>query len=140
MPPSKRKRAQSVPSEESDSDESSPRIAQSNSDDDEMDFDISSALTGRKPRRDGSKPASTVDDDEEDDDDLAMFLKDTIAKRDVKEGTQVIKKAKKGKGKVAKGEVGGGSFQSMGAFQWYFSLARRSNIYPQAFTRHFSAL
>ncbi|KAF6762983.1 ATP-dependent RNA helicase DBP10 [Ephemerocybe angulata] len=110
MPPIRRKRAPSVSSSEADyeSDDSIERVEQS---DDEMDvdFDISSALTGKKPKR----PKAAQFDEEEDDDDLGDFLKNTIAKRDVKEGTQVIKKAK-GKGKVEKGEVGGGSFQSMG--------------------------
>lgn len=80
------------------------------SDDDEMDMDISSALAGKRRKT----VASVQDDDDDDDDDLAKFLKDTITKRDVKGGTQALKRAK-GKGKVAKGEVGGGSFQSMGA-------------------------
>lgn len=77
--------------------------------DDEMDMDISSALAGKRRK----VRTSAQDDEGEDDEDLAKFLKDSMAKRDVKEGTQVLKKAK-GKGKVGKGEVGGGSFQSMG--------------------------
>lgn len=71
--------------------------------DDEI--DISSALAGKKPK---IAPAT-----EDSDDDLRDFLHETISRRDVKTGTDVVKKAK-GKGKIAKGEVGGGSFQSMG--------------------------
>ena len=111
MPPSKRPRAVSVSSSEVEwaSDGSIEMVDLS--DDDEMDMDISSALAGKRRK---VQAFSQDDIDLEDDEDLAKFLKDSIAKRDVKGGTQVLKKAK-GKGKVAKGEVGGGSFQSMGA-------------------------
>jgi ATP-dependent RNA helicase DDX54/DBP10 len=68
--------------------------------------DISSALTGKRAKG---------PEDEEDDDELADFLRASIAKRSMKEGTRIVKKSK-GKQKVTKGEVGGGSFQSMGAF------------------------
>lgn len=67
--------------------------------------DIFAALTGQKKRR--------ISESEDDDEDLQDIIRQATAKRDVKEGTQVIKKAK-GKTKIAKGEVGGGSFQSMG--------------------------
>ncbi|PPQ67308.1 hypothetical protein CVT25_005892 [Psilocybe cyanescens] len=70
----------------------------------EADVDISSALMGKRPKL-------TVDAQE--DDDLAEFLQASIAKRSIKEGTEILKKSK-GKSKLAKGEVGGGSFQSMG--------------------------
>lgn len=73
---------------------------------DDMDIDISSALVGKRP-----KLTQPIDD--EDDEGLADFLQASIAKRSVKEGTQVLKSAK-GKAKMTKGEVGGGSFQSMG--------------------------
>lgn len=112
MPPTKRRRAESVSSSEGgyESDNSIEMAGISDDDDEmDMDMDISSALTGKRRK----VQASTQDDDAEDDEDLAKFLKDSMAKRDVKEGTQVLKKAK-GKGKVGKGEVGGGSFQSMG--------------------------
>jgi ATP-dependent RNA helicase DDX54/DBP10 len=107
MPPVKRKRSESVSSEEWESDNGGSSSAGELSDDD---MDISSALTGKRPRR---EPRPVDDIDDEDDEDLNNFIKATISKRDVKEGTQVVKKAK-GKAKVAKGEVGGGSFQSMG--------------------------
>ncbi|KAH9485411.1 ATP-dependent RNA helicase DBP10 [Psilocybe cubensis] len=67
------------------------------------DVDISSALTGKRPKL----------TDNTDDDDLSSFLQASIAKRSMKEGTAVMKKSK-GKSNLAKGEVGGGSFQSMG--------------------------
>ncbi|KAI0819998.1 ATP-dependent RNA helicase DBP10 [Trametes gibbosa] len=79
----------------------------------EDDMDISSALTGKRPR---VTPRITSLA-EEDDDDLQEFIRESIAKRDVKEGTELLKKTK-GKSKIAKGEVGGGSFQSMGLFPW----------------------
>ena len=60
--------------------------------------DISSALVGMP----------NYDEDDED------FIRESMMKHNIKTGTEVIKKAK-GK-KVTKGEVGGGSFQSMGAF------------------------
>jgi hypothetical protein len=69
------------------------------------DIDISSALTGKKAR---VIPAA-----EDSDDDFQKFLHESISKRDIKNGTEVVKKTK-GKGKITKGEVGGGSFQSMG--------------------------
>ncbi|GLB37444.1 putative DBP10CT (NUC160) domain containing protein [Lyophyllum shimeji] len=73
------------------------------SSDDEI--DISHALSGKKAKV--ARPSDSSDDD------LQDFLQETVAKRNIKSGTEVIKKAK-GKGKIAKGEVGGGSFQSMG--------------------------
>ncbi|TFK21967.1 ATP-dependent RNA helicase DBP10 [Coprinopsis marcescibilis] len=97
----KRKRAASVASS-SESEDDSFELVSAGSDDE---MDISSALTGNAPK---SRP---VEDD--DDEDLANFIKNSIAKRDIKHGTQVVKNAK-GKAKVGKGEVGGGSFQSMG--------------------------
>ncbi|EAU91218.1 ATP-dependent RNA helicase DBP10 [Coprinopsis cinerea okayama7 len=102
---SKRKRAASISSEDDDSFE----IVSAGSDDD-MDMDISSALTGKASKK---KAKSDNELHEEDDEDLANFIKTSITKRDVKQGAQVIKQAK-GKAGVAKGEVGGGSFQSMG--------------------------
>lgn len=53
---------------------------------------------------------------EKDNEDSEMeFIQDAIAKRNVKDGTELLKKTSKVKGKgKAKGEVGGGSFQSMG--------------------------
>ena len=72
------------------------------------DTDIAAALVPKRARRELS------DDDGTDDDALRDFIQASISKRDVKAGTLVVKNAK-GKAKVAKGEVGGGSFQSMGA-------------------------
>lgn len=65
--------------------------------------DISSALVGKRQR------LSLTDEHQ----DISEFLQSSILKRDIKGGTKVIKNAK-GKAKLAKGEVGGGSFQSMG--------------------------
>ncbi|KAG6869119.1 hypothetical protein C0993_001684 [Termitomyces sp. T159_Od127] len=79
-----------------------PSLLVSESSDDEI--DISNALSGKK-----AKIATEASDD----DDFNDFLQHATAKRHVKGGTEVVKQAK-GKGKVVKGEVGGGSFQSMG--------------------------
>jgi ATP-dependent RNA helicase DDX54/DBP10 len=53
---------------------------------------------------------------EKDNEDSEMeFIQDGIVKRNIKDGTELLKKTSKVKGKgKAKGEVGGGSFQSMG--------------------------
>lgn len=85
--------------------EVSASFEQAQSDDE---IDISSALTGKK--------AKLARNTEESDDDFNEFLQESIAKRDIKGGTEVVKKAK-GKGKIVKGELGGGSFQSMG--EWF---------------------
>ena len=86
---------------------------ESDDDDDEVaiehnehDVDISSALTTKKPK-------NTQSEEDEDEDGLANFIRSSIAKRSMKEGTKIVKKSK-GKEKMARGEVGGGSFQSMG--------------------------
>ncbi|KAF9012354.1 ATP-dependent RNA helicase DBP10 [Cyathus striatus] len=93
----KRKRASSIGSN------TSLQLSSSHSDDE---LDISSALTGKKRK-------VTREDFDEDDDELNDFIKKSIAKRDVKDGAQMVKKVK-GKSKLSKGEIGGGSFQSMG--------------------------
>jgi len=62
----------------------------------------------------------------DDDDALEEMIRDSIAKRDKKAGTEILKKVK-GKNKLVKGEVGGGSFQSMGmSFQHSFFLFCKS--------------
>ena len=111
MPPVKRKRTQEEGEDNIDFDYSS-LDEQSDSD-----IDISSALVGKKPRLDRKHPAKGEDKDDEDDDDaLQNIIRESIAKRNVKGGTELLKKTK-GKTKIVKGEVGGGSFQSMGAFK-----------------------
>ncbi|KAF5370890.1 hypothetical protein D9758_002031 [Tetrapyrgos nigripes] len=84
-------------------------------DEDDGDIDISSALTSKKPR-----VAAESDEDEE----LGAFLQESIVKRNIKEGTELLKKTR-GKTKLTKGEVGGGSFQSMGLHP---SLLRSLNL------------
>lgn len=96
---SKRKRASL--SEDSDAFRSSPWAAGKSEE-----VDISSALTGKRQK---------VDVQVADDEELMKFIQSSIAKRSVKEGTQVLKNSK-GKSKATRGEVGGGSFQSMGVF------------------------
>jgi len=81
--------------------------------DDDREPDIFAALTGQKKRRISRSEEQILRESEDDDEDLQEIIRQATAKRDVKEGTQVVKKAK-GKTKITKGEVGGGSFQSMG--------------------------
>ena len=75
--------------------------------------DIFAALTGKKKRRISGPGGQILGESEDDDEDLQEIIRQATAKRDVKEGTQVVKNTK-GKSKITKGEVGGGSFQSMG--------------------------
>ena len=80
----------------------------------DIEVDISSALTGKKKAQ--RLDYHTDEEDNEDDfEELEGLIKESVLKRDRKEGTKLLKKTK-GKTKIAKGEVGGGSFQSMGAF------------------------
>ena len=102
MVSSKRRREQSFDSEANFS------VAHGSSEDE---IDISSALTAKRPKV-SAKADALEADRSDDDDDLQDFIRESIAKRDVKEGTELLKKTK-GK-KIVKGEVGGGSFQSMG--------------------------
>ena len=75
--------------------------------------DIFAALTGKKKRRISGFEDQALEASEDDEEDLQEIIRQATAKRDAKEGTQVVKKVK-GKAKITKGEVGGGSFQSMG--------------------------
>ena len=83
------------------------------------DVDISSVLTGKKSKKskhrapEVSEELEGVDDANTDDEGLGELIKGSISKRNIKGGTELLKKTK-GKAKIAKGEVGGGSFQSMG--------------------------
>ena len=80
---------------------------------DDQEPDIFAVLTGQKKRRISGSEEQIVGESEDDDEDLQEIIRQATTKRDVKEGTQVVKKVK-GKTKITKGEVGGGSFQSMG--------------------------
>jgi ATP-dependent RNA helicase DDX54/DBP10 len=84
-------------------------------------IDISSALTGKKRKL--SQRTEELEDD--DDKDFSRFVQQSIAKRNMKTGTQVVKSIK-GNKKVVKGEVGGGSFQSMGGS--FVQLLRRRSV------------
>lgn len=104
----KRKRADPSDDEADCSDYS---IVRAISDDE---IDISSALVGNKSRNAGREKQPEADSDSSDGD-LQQMIQESIAKRNVKGGTDVLKRTK-GKAKMTKGEVGGGSFQSMGTF------------------------
>lgn len=117
----KRKRGPAHEEEEPSSDFSVVPQDDSDFSGSEDSVDISTALAGNKKRKTSTKQkprtgASAIADDGGDDDDVLQdIIRDSMAKRDVKEGTEVMKKTK-GKNKLVKGEIGGGSFQSMGAY------------------------
>lgn len=120
----KRKRAPAQEEEEPSSDFSVVPQDDSDFSGSEDSVDISTALAGNKKRKTSTKQkpragASAIAGDGGDDDDVLQdIIRDSMAKRDVKEGTEVMKKTK-GKNKLVKGEIGGGSFQSMGACQMF---------------------
>ncbi|KAH8827988.1 P-loop containing nucleoside triphosphate hydrolase protein [Flagelloscypha sp. PMI_526] len=66
--------------------------------------DIADVLVSKRPR---------FESDDGSEDELDDIINSSIVQRNVKQGTSVLKHAK-GKAKIQKGEVGGGSFQSMG--------------------------
>ena len=85
-------------------------------------FDISSALTQRKSGLQKNRgPLAPREDDIDDDTDLEDMIRNSISRRNVKDGTELLKNTK-GKKKLTKGEVGGGSFQSMGTTVLSLSL------------------
>ncbi|KAF8588660.1 ATP-dependent RNA helicase DBP10 [Ramaria rubella] len=96
MPPVKRRRTSELVRESSSEPSEIVEVPVSDGE-----VDISSTLISRKPQ--------DVEGDDDDDD----FIRNTMAKHNVKSGTDILKKTK-GKNKITKGEVGGGSFQSMG--------------------------
>ncbi|KAL5524046.1 hypothetical protein ACEPAG_8219 [Sanghuangporus baumii] len=106
-----------IPKRKYSSDESDSEASASSShhvpSDDEV--DITSALTGNKKSKTSDKSYDHGLEVENDDDyeELEALIKKSVAKRDKKEGTKLLKQTK-GKTKFSKGEVGGGSFQSMG--------------------------
>lgn len=101
MAPLKRKRTTGTTQEEESEDSVFSEVPLSDGE-----VDISSTLTSRKRLQ--------VDGEDDDED----FIRETMAKHNVRSGTEIIKKTK-GKNKIAKGEVGGGSFQSMGVSTSY---------------------
>ena len=93
--------------DESDAESSSSSRASSyggQSEDDEI--DIANALSGKKP-------VAEENDAGDDFEELEKLIKSSVAMRDKKEGTRLLKQTK-GKKKISKGEIGGGSFQSLG--------------------------
>ena len=99
--------------------------------DDDQEPDVFAALTGQKKMRISAAKEQTSEDDDED---LQEIIRQATTKRDVKEGTQVVKKTK-GKTKITKGEVGGGSFQSMGEGNLpYRRLSAESKSPTQVYT------
>lgn len=82
----------------------------------EDEVDIFSQLAGGEASSShvGKAKIARDESDEDGDEALEAIIQESIAKRNVKKGTEVLKQTK-GKTKIAKGEVGGGSFQSMGA-------------------------
>jgi ATP-dependent RNA helicase DDX54/DBP10 len=84
--------------------------------DDEFNVDISRALTGKRPRK---GPVENVPDD---DDGIEELIHNSITKRNMKGGTEMLKKIKS-KGK-SKGDIGGGSFQNMGMCSYSMMIVR----------------
>jgi ATP-dependent RNA helicase DDX54/DBP10 len=76
-------------------------------------FDIFPTLT-RHTKGNGPLPP---EDDVDDDTELEEMIRRSITRRNVKAGTEFLKSTK-GKKRLTKGEVGGGSFQSMGTSTW----------------------
>ncbi|KZT28987.1 DEAD-domain-containing protein [Neolentinus lepideus HHB14362 ss-1] len=83
--------------------------------DSDGEIDIASALVGKRQKTAPQNEEGEYDED--DDEHLQDIIRESIAKRDKKGGTEVLKQVK-GKNKMVKGEVGGGSFQSMGLYPW----------------------
>ncbi|GJE95478.1 ATP-dependent RNA helicase [Phanerochaete sordida] len=118
MAPQKRKRD----ADDAEDDWSDVELVAQDASDSDSDIDISSALTGKKRRKDsssrGPRPAAANPaEDDETEEGLQEIIRESIAKRNTKDGTELLKKTK-GKAKIVKGEVGGGSFQSMGLYPW----------------------
>ena len=80
-------------------------------------FDLSSTLTRKPLSKKGKGPLISRKDDVDDDTELEEMIRRSITRRNVKDGTEVLKNTK-GKKRLTKGEVGGGSFQSMGTSTW----------------------
>lgn len=78
----------------------------------EDELDIFSSLTGakKKKQKETAKEEQSSQEDGDDDDEV---IRESMAKKRAKDGTELLKKMK-GKTKMVKGEIGGGSFQSMG--------------------------
>lgn len=71
----------------------------------------------------------------EEEENEAALIRESIAKRNIRDGKELLKKTSKVKGKgKAKGEMGGGSFQSMGVFFSFSSPSqtdkRASGLHP----------
>lgn len=79
------------------------------------DVDISSVLAGKR-RKTESTATENMDED------LGDLIHTSVTQRNVKSGTEVIKQTKS-KVNIAKGEVGGGSFQSMGEYHIVVGLS-----------------
>ncbi|KAG8746991.1 ATP-dependent RNA helicase dbp10 [Ceratobasidium sp. 414] len=90
----------------SDSDSESSEVGSSASDVSEDQVDIFNALATTRAEKGKGKQAEDSDDD-------VQFIQRAIERHNKKGGTEVTKSVST-KGKLAKGAVGGGSFQSMG--------------------------
>jgi ATP-dependent RNA helicase DDX54/DBP10 len=100
-----RKRARDQAVSESEPENGSD-VSEKDSDDG---VDIFSSLTGSRNQSQKISRKTREDEDEDEDDEIRA----SQAKSNRKQGTEMLKKLK-GKSHMSKGEVGGGSFQSMG--------------------------
>jgi ATP-dependent RNA helicase DDX54/DBP10 len=95
-------------------------------------FDLSSTLTRKPLSKKGKGPLIPREDDVDDDTELEEMIRRSITRRNVKDGTELLKNTK-GKKRLTKGEVGGGSFQSMGTSAWSFVVNNIHNFYCTVF-------
>lgn len=96
-------------STESSSEPSDAEYSGYESSDDQVDIFDALAHSGK-----GKGKRKEVEESDSEDDDVE-FIQRAIEKRNKKGGTEITK-AISSKGKLAKGAVGGGSFQSMGVY------------------------
>ncbi|KAI9463699.1 ATP-dependent RNA helicase DBP10 [Lactarius psammicola] len=114
----KRRRADSVARVFDTEASNSSSVSDEEMSDSDHSFDISSTLTRQKTAsKKGKGPLVPREDDGDDDTELEEMIRRSITRRNVKDGTELLKNTK-GKKRLTKGEVGGGSFQSMGLFPW----------------------
>jgi hypothetical protein len=100
-------------------------------------FDISSALTQRKKAlQKGKTPLSPHENDVDDDTELEDMIRNSISRRNAKDGTELLKSTK-GKKRLTRGEVGGGSFQSMGMTTLSLFLVYPTIVVLQGFSLGF---
>lgn len=106
-------------------------VASDNDSDSNSGFSSASSIAdedflGGPSKSDKGWPKERAGNSSEEEENEAALIRESIAKRNIRDGKELLKKTSKVKGKgKAKAEMGGGSFQSMGV---YYS--------PEAFVIH----